>query len=408
MSRRPLALSLAAVLVAAGLSAAVAATSDTAAAVAARSAEPVVGVPAGGALRLTGHGYGHGRGMSQYGAEGAARAGLSAAQILDFYYPGTTSAQAAGKMGVLIGADTSADTVVLAAPRLVARVVGSPSQRWSLSELRRDAVRWRLKPVAGARTALAYRTAGGRWTRIKVLGGTVEFFAGGAPVTLVLPGGSAAYRGALRNAPVAGQGRATVNVVGLQNYLRGVVAREMPSSWSPAALQAQAVAARTYAAYERSHTPRGRAYQTCDSTACQVYGGVAAETRATDAAVTATNGQIRTFAGQPAFTQFSSSSGGWTVRGTAAYQAAKADPYDAWPGNRMHDWTATVSAARLQAAWPSIGTPTGVQVLARDGNGEWGGRVLTLRLTGSKRSVTLDATDFRTALGLRSTWFTFS
>jgi stage II sporulation protein D len=371
----------------------------------ARAAEPAVGVPAGGALHLTGHGYGHGRGMSQYGAEGAARQGLTSAQIIGFYYPGTTIARAAGKISVRIGADTSADTVVAANSRLVARVVGKPSQKWELPSLRRDATRWRLKRIAGDRTALAYQVPGHSWTRAKVLDGTAEFFAGGAPITLYVPGGTAAYRGALRNAPAGGTDRDTVNVIGLQNYVRGVVAREMPSSWSAAALQAQAVAARTYAAYDRAHAPASRHYQTCDSTSCQVYGGVAAETRASDAAVAATNGQIVTYAGQPAFTQFSSSSGGWTVRGTVAYQAAKADPYDAWPGNHVHDWTATVSAAQIQAAWPALGALTAVQVLDRDGNGDWGGRVGSLRLTGSKGAVTVDGTDFRMKLGLRSTWF---
>ena len=240
-----------------------------------------------------------------------------------------------------------------------------------------------------------------------MLTGTPEFFAGGAPVTLVLPRGTASYRGSLRNAPAGGLDRDTVNVVGLESYLRGVVPREMPSGWSPAALQTQAVAARTYAAYERAHAPAGRTYQTCDSTACQVYGGVAAETASTDAAIAATRGQIREYAGQPAFTQFSSSNGGWTVRGSLAYQPARPDPYDAWPGNRMHDWSTTVSAAQLQAAWPALGTPTGIQVLERDGNGDWGGRVLGLRLTGTAGAVTVSGSDFRMKLGLRSAWFTF-
>ena len=371
------------------------------------AAEPAVTVKAGGALQLTGHGFGHGRGMSQYGAEGAARRGLTSTQILAFYYPGTTIAKVGGKISVRIGADTSADTVVAASSRLVARVVGRPTQKWALASLQPSATRWRLKPVSATRTALAYQAPGRRWARVTVLDGTGEFFAGGAPITLVLPSGTATYRGALRNAPTAagGKDRDTVNVLALQSYVRGVVAREMPSSWSAAALQAQAVAARTYAAYDRAHAPGGRHYQTCDSTSCQVYGGVAAETPATDAAVAATNGQILTYAGQPAFTQFGSSSGGWTVRGSVPYQAAKADPYDAWAGNHVHDWTASVPAASIQAAWPEIGTLTAVQVVGRDGNGDWGGRVSALRLTGTKKTVTVPGTDFRTLLGLRSTYF---
>lgn len=373
----------------------------------ARTPEPALAVPADGAFDLTGHGYGHGRGMSQYGAEGAARQGLTAAQILAFYYPGTTVGSAQGRISVRIGADTSPDTVVAARSRLVVRVVGKPSQRWTLADLRGSAVRWRLKPLSTTRTALAYKAPGRGWARAKVLEGTPEFFAGGAPITLYVPGGSASYRGALRSAitTAGGRDRDTVNVLGMQNYLRGVVPREMPSGWSGAALQAQSVAARTYAAYERAHAPAGRPYQTCDSTSCQVYGGYAAETSSTDAAVAATKGQILVYAGRPAFTQFSSSSGGWTVQGTLPYQAARSDPYDGWTGNRVHTWTVNLPAAKIAAAWPAVGTLSGVRVLDRDGNGEWGGRVLTLRLTGTKGAVTVDGTDFRMRLGLRSTWF---
>ncbi|HEY0891069.1 MAG TPA: SpoIID/LytB domain-containing protein [Nocardioides sp.] len=365
------------------------------------ASEPVVVVPAGSGLVLTGHGYGHGRGMSQYGAEGAARKGLSAAQILAFYYPGTVLGASAGQIRVRITADTDDDTVVAHRPGLVVRTVGKPAQRWDLGRLRSGAASWRIKPLRNGRYAVSARAAGARWARVLVSGRPLAFWAGGAPITLQYAGGSAAYRGQLRNA-----GRDTVNVLSLENYLRGVVPREVPSGWSPATLQAQAVAARTYAAYERDHTPRGRAWQTCDTTSCQVYGGYAAERPSTNAAVDATRGQVVTHGGRAAFTQFSSSNGGWTVQGGLPYQRAQADPYDPWPGNPMRSWTTRVSASRIAAAWPSIGTLTGVQVLGRDGNGEWGGRVLTLRLTGTAgRAVDVDGSTFRTKLGLRSQWF---
>lgn len=365
------------------------------------ASEPVVAVPAGAGLVLTGHGYGHGRGMSQYGAEGAARQGLSAAQILAFYYPGTTLGTKGGRIKVRITADTDRDTTVAFRPGLVARVVGKPSQRWDLRRQRPEAVSWRIRPVKHGRYALAARAAGGRWGRVLVSRSPLEFWAGGAPITLQYAGGSATYRGMLRKA-----GLDTVNVLSLQNYLRGVVPREVPSSWSPAALQAQAVAARTYAAYERERTPRGRAWQTCDTTSCQVYGGYAAERPSTNAAIDATRRQAVLHGGRAAFTQFSSSNGGWTVQGTLPYQRAQADPYDPWAGNPMRTWTAKVSAAKVAAAWPAVGRLTGVRVLSRDGNGEWGGRVLTLRLIGTAGKATVSGADFRTRLGLRSQWFT--
>ena len=92
----------------------------------------------------------------------------------------------------------------------------------------------------------------------------------------------------------------------------------MPASWSPAAVQAQAIAARTYAAYERAH-PLTDTYQICDTTSCQVYGGYSSEHPDSNAAIAATAGKIQTYGGDPAFTQFSSSSGGWTSAGSVPY-----------------------------------------------------------------------------------------
>ena len=155
------------------------------------------------------------------------------------------------------------------------------------------------------------------------------------------PYGLRAYRGRLRAAaPKPGSpARDTVNILSLEKYLRGVVPREMPSSWSTEAVRAQAIAARTYAAYERSH-PRAAHFQICDTTSCQVYGGVASEAAATTEALKATRGQILVdAAGEPAFSQFSSSSGGWSAAGSVPYLAAQADPYDGWTGNPNHDWT---------------------------------------------------------------------
>ena len=75
-------------------------------------------VPRRATVTINGHGYGHGHGMSQYGAEGAARQGLSYRQIIDFYYPGTSWGTARGRIRVLITADTSDDLVVEARPGL--------------------------------------------------------------------------------------------------------------------------------------------------------------------------------------------------------------------------------------------------------------------------------------------------
>ena len=95
----------------------------------------------------------------------------------------------------------------------------------------------------------------------------------------------------------------TVDAVGLDDYVRGVIAAEMPSSWSPEALKTQAVAARTYAI---TTNVGGGFYDLYPDTRSQMYRGVSAETPATDAAVAATAGQVVTYNGTPAVTTIGS------------------------------------------------------------------------------------------------------
>ena len=352
-------------------------------------------VPAHATITVKGRGYGHGHGMSQYGAEGAARDGLTYKQIVKFYYPGTSWGTARGGVKVLISADTSKDVVVLARPGLRLRKVGT-GKSWDLSGVRPKATRWRIKPVSGGRSEISYRTTG--WHLWKSLDENAEFKGRGA-VSLVLPGGAVnAYRGALRSAR-----RDTVNILPLDRYLQGVVPLEVPALWHEQAVRAQAVAARTYAAYERAH-PIAAHYQICDTTSCQVYGGKDAEHPASNAAVRATAGRVLTYAGAAAFTQFSSSNGGWAAAGSAPYLVAKKDPYDGWSGNPNHRWTTTLTDRAVEKAWPAIGNLTGIRFSGRDGHGQWGGRVGTVRLTGGKGTLTISGDDFRFGLGLRSEW----
>ena len=154
----------------------------------------------------------------------------------------------------------------------------------------------------------------------------------------------------------------------------------MPALWSKAAVRAQAVAARTYAAYERDH----RTGPLCDTTSCQVYGGYDQEHPASNDAVDATAHLALMHKGAPAFTQFSSSSGGWTSAGSMPYLPAKADPYDGWAGNPVHSWSNRVSDALIEAKWPGIGNLNRITVTQRDGNGEWGGRVGSVTLVGGQ------------------------
>lgn len=374
--------------------------------VAAASTAQVYPVPAGGRYTLHGHGFGHGHGMSQYGAAGAAVHGLGYRGILRFYYPRTSPGTAGGRLRVLVTSDTTPDLAVSAVPGLVVHDLGSRST-YHLPGIA-GVSRWRLS-AAGDRTVIGYFTKG--WHRYRpggrpALVGDGQFGAR-RPLTLWTPSGRRTYRGGLRAAsPTPGSStRRTVNVVPVEDYVRGVVPAEMPPSWRTEALRAQAVAARTYAVWSRAQAPH-RYWHICESSSCQVYRGVDGEDPRADAAVTATARRIVTYRGRAAFTQFSASSGGYTAAGGMPYLVAKPDPYDGLSANPVHSWSTRLSASRIQHAYPGIGRLHRLVVTRRDGHGQWGGRVLSIRLDGSRRNVGVSGDRFRSVFGLRSTWFT--
>jgi SpoIID/LytB domain protein len=368
-------------------------------------------VPDDATITIDGLGFGHGRGLSQYGALERGKAGQAYREIVDFYYPGTTWGTATGTVRVLVSADTTPDVVVDARPGLTVRPlsgtkVGLPSR---LSG--RAVTRWRILPLSRGRSAVDGLTT--RWVRWRTYGGDAELGAGGPPITLRTPTGAVAYRGALRSVTPAAGGRDTVNVVGLDDYLRGVLPREVvASAWPVETLRAQAVAARTYAAYEQAHVPAGRHYDLCDTAACQVYGGATAEHSRTNDAVDATAGQVLTYGGSPAFTQFSASNGGWSVAGSTSqpYLAARADPFDHYDPDRVNGdgWRRTITSAAIEQAY-GLDNLVEIAIETRDGNGQWGGRAVTVRLTSSTGwTGTVSGDSLRRNVGLPSTYATIS
>jgi stage II sporulation protein D len=368
-------------------------------------------IPAHATLTISGHGFGHGHGLSQYGARGAAKKGLTAQQIVHFYYPHTKAGHVGGSVKVLITGDTDARTTVVNRPGLSVHDLGRGGRttRLPAKGAAGRASQWRLAPARHGATRVSYRNAG--WHVWRTLGGDGEFRSA-RPITLVLPSGRVTYRGSLQSRTPPPQTstlrRATVNKVSLEAYVRGVVPREMPALWEQAALRAQAIAARTYAAFEARSSTNPR-WNLCDTSQCQVYGGASAEYPTSDEAVAKTKGQVRMFHRSPAFAQFSSSNGGWESDGGKPYLPAKKDPYEKLSGNPNHTWTAKVRAAAIQRAWPQLGSLQSITIDQRDGNGQWGGRVLVMSLHGSKGDVShLSGDTFRSALGLRSTWFTIS
>ncbi|MGB3184246.1 MAG: cell wall-binding repeat-containing protein [Ornithinimicrobium sp.] len=354
--------------------------------------------PADGSYDITGGGFGHGIGMSQYGADGAGRQGLDHREILSFYYPGTrldTRDLDTIRIGITI--DNDGTTRVDHRPGLV--VSATPSG--PTYPLPPGRTQWRVRATgSGPATCVLEGRRSGTW---------VASWPSGMPkscpitfssategsVDLYLPSGELrVYRGGL-TAAYSGSGTVqSVNTVDTQRYLWSVVSAEMPRSFHQQALRAQAVAARTYAERGSNGTSF---YDTCDTTSCQVYAGrgrrvssgdiVSTEQTPNKAAVDATDGQVLTYGfsvGRAlATTMYSSSNGGWTAQGGAGhgYLRAHADPYDAVASNARHQWTADLPVSSLEARY-GIDRLERVQILRRDGDGQWGGRVLEARVEG--------------------------
>ena len=380
-------------------------------------------------ITVDGRGNGHGIGMSQWGAFGyAADHGWSAAQILDHYYGGTVAGTTdATSMTVrLMNLDNAQTALVHDKGQLVVDgVVGGPwrsvvirevSDRsytvWARSDASvcpasGDALASGWAVVATARTSVTARPATDTSASADV----------GDLVAACEPSGRVrSYRGAIRAINGTEGENRTVNEVPLEQYLRPIVASEMSASWAARgsqALQAQAVAARSFGLAENRYSYA----KTCDQI-CQFYPGAASRTgvggavtrhehASVDAAVAATAGVVRrvgSTAGPIALTMFSSSSGGWTAASTLPFPAVQ-DLGDATTANPHHRWQVVVAASTITKAWPSIGEFAGVTIATRSGHGEWGGRVLSLTVNGTSGSVSLTGDAFRRAVGMRSNWF---
>ena len=333
--------------------------------------------PASSVVALSGHGWGHGLGMSQWGAYGYAKHGWTYDQILAHYYTGTTLGRA--KVATVRVLLEQAKKVTIGAAVAV-KVTDSTGATALL-----DPAPLVLKPklaIVGHPELQAPFTLTGK-----------------EPLTV----DGHAYRGKL---VVSSDGKRVqvVDVVGLEAYLKGVVPAEMPSAWAPAALEAQAVAARSYALANRTG---GRDFDLYGDTRDQVYGGVAAESSAASAAVDATKGQVVLYDGKVADTLFFSTSGGRTASSLEAmgtlvpYLMPVADPYDTL--SPYHDWGPVLMDAEKFAKALHVTAPL-ADLQTTDGAS---GRVKTLTLvSGDDSQLTVSGNAVRAALELRSTWFT--
>lgn len=366
----------------------------------AAAAPPEVWTVRDGSVAINGGGYGHGKGMSQYGAQGAALQGKSYRDILSFYYPGATMSKATSFLNrpLRVLLDNHAQGKWFRIASTGGDVIAkddSTGQTFNLG----DAPYFRVWPASGGRWTLQRTDAKTFSDDVHTFSGTLTFSTTGGLLRVVFPDASSGtYRGSVTAKPLSSK-VAAINNVSMDDYLRSVVPSESIPSWRAEALKAQAVAARTYAI--RYALNRKSYYDVCSTVSCQVYHGASKEFTSTTNAVRATSDQILTSGGKPALTMFSSSNGGQSV-GYSSYTTSREDPFDAGSHNPVHSWNKTVRSSAFSAKWPQIGTLRYVEVISRDGKGRFGGRITKARIHGSKGSTEVTGPQLRFGLGLRS------
>ena len=329
---------------------------------------------AGTLFVIDGRGWGHGVGMSQYGARGYAKAGWGYQRILAHYYRGTELRIAPAR-----------PVRVLLAERLPVVQIRS-TKPFKVVDAR-GKVR---KLKAGTQNLVA--------AKLKTLRLPLRYVAGGAPLQL----DGTAYRGALIVHRRAGK-LTVVNRLPLDRYLRGVVPWEMPDDWQREALRAQSVVARSYALATLKPSALFDLYA---DTRSQVYGGIPAEAASTNRAIGSTAGRVVYWNGRVATTFYHSTSGGRTVSNDEAWPGANpvpylvsvADPYDGL--SKLHRW----GPFRWTPA--DAGRKLGIGVV-RDLVVSRGpsGRAAEVTIKGLRGTRTMAANDFRRTFDLRSTWF---
>jgi SpoIID/LytB domain protein len=227
------------------------------------------------------------------------------------------------------------------------------------------------------------------------------------------------YRGTITARRIGSASLQVINNVRMEQYLRSVVPAEVSPSWPTESLKAQAVAARSYAARE-SMGRADRSFDVYDSTRSQAYRGAVSYTATwqvllqrehprTDEAIAATAGVHVTVGGAAVLTQFGASNGGATAASPLPHMVVAADAWDARATrNPRLSWTRSVSASDLGRRY-GLGTLTAIEVLGREGQGPWGGRVTAVRLVGPSGSRVLTGDGaIRSGLGVFSSMLTFA
>ncbi len=416
---------------------------------------PPAAADTGPVLVIEGRGFGHGVGMAQDGAYAMALAGSTAPAILSHFYPGTAIARRTAT--VRVGVLDAPGSVLVALPgggevRDAPSGAQSPGFPVTVSpggsvRLSFDGAKYKVTALSGAAvstvvpapspapatvpttvpvaattstTALnlldpllsalvpttvppstvapPVTTAAAGAAAKEAVSGRALWAVPRADSVVALPEAGRSYRGTIIAAG-AGRGLQLTNELDVEQYLRGM--GEMPASWPAAALQAQAIAARTFAIRAAA---AGRTL--CDDQQCQVYIGAGNETAATTAAAAATRGQVLTYRGALAETVYSASAGGMSATAEEGFGPGSPDlPYLTPVTYTAVDPQLWAMTLPLQEAGARFGY-RGEVVSARVSRTGPSGRPLEITFEGPNGALAVDAHRFWAELKLRSTMFT--
>jgi stage II sporulation protein D len=337
---------------------------------------------------VKGHGFGHGVGVSQYGAYGYALHGKDYRFILAHYYQGTTISQVERTRIVRVLLDIEPGDVGFSGATSACGVALDPTRGY---EAHRNGSGVKLRGSSGKALADC-----GRKLRA----------AGRGRISI---DGIGTYRGALEVVPTDSDVGSlnAINALPLEQYVKGVIANESPPSWPAAELRAQAVESRSFAL---TGGVGGNGFDLYDDTRSQVYDGLSSETATTNAATDATRGEVVTYGGKVAETFFSACSGGYTESvqnvffGPAVpYLTAVPDPYDYYCP--LHNWTLRFSGPEISAKLGGYldGALKKVVVTKRGASP----RIVAANLYGSGGMTKVSGEQLQVALGGYSTWMSF-
>jgi len=334
-----------------------------------------------------GRGFGHGVGMSAYGAYGYALQGKSHRFILGHYFTGTTIGTLSGPRVVRVLLDISADDVGFSGASGACGVALDPERSYQAHRIANSVA---LRNSAGKRLANC-----GRKLRA----------AGAGRIAI---DGIGTYRGALETVPTESDPGSlnVVNALAVDQYVKGVIPNESPPSWPEEELKAQAIASRSFAL---TTGVGGNGFDLYADTRSQVYEGLESEYARTNAMANATRGQVVEYDGEIAQTLFSACSGGHTesvenVFGTAIpYLVGVPDPFDYHCP--LHTWTLRFSGPEISAKLSGYlkGKLKQVVVTKRGISP----RIITAKLIGSGGVSTVTGEQLEVALGGYDTWMTF-